>query len=95
MHVYVYTLCKLLNEGAISLCCSNIVDVSSYEELKEAIAEGKWARGPWSARYELLQGLFYMRTSLQIGIALQFAYIFVSATVQVISSLIFDARAIR
>jgi prolyl-tRNA synthetase len=30
--------------------CSNIVDVSSYGELKEAIAEGKWARGPWSAR---------------------------------------------
>jgi hypothetical protein len=59
MHVYVYTLCKLLNEGAISLCCSNIVDVSSYEELKEAIAEGKWARGPWSARYELLQGLLH------------------------------------
>jgi prolyl-tRNA synthetase len=28
---------------------SNIVDVSSYGELKEAIAEGKWARGPWSA----------------------------------------------
>ncbi|KAI0501290.1 hypothetical protein KFK09_016234 [Dendrobium nobile] len=27
----------------------NIVDVSSYEELKEAISEGKWARGPWSA----------------------------------------------
>ncbi|CAA6658474.1 unnamed protein product [Spirodela intermedia] len=29
---------------------SNIVDVTSYEELKAAIAEGKWARGPWSAR---------------------------------------------
>ncbi|XP_074578195.1 proline--tRNA ligase, chloroplastic/mitochondrial-like [Curcuma longa] len=28
---------------------SNIVDVNSYEELKEAIAQGKWARGPWSA----------------------------------------------
>ncbi|KAL0548944.1 hypothetical protein IC582_013421 [Cucumis melo] len=28
---------------------SNIVDVSSYNELKEAISEGKWARGPWSA----------------------------------------------
>ncbi|PKU69654.1 prolyl-tRNA synthetase [Dendrobium catenatum] len=27
----------------------NIVDVSSYEELKEAISQGKWARGPWSA----------------------------------------------
>lgn len=30
--------------------CSNIVDVNSYGELKEVIAEGKWARGPWSAR---------------------------------------------
>ncbi|KAK8957311.1 hypothetical protein KSP39_PZI000483 [Platanthera zijinensis] len=28
---------------------SHIVDVSSYEELKEAISQGKWARGPWSA----------------------------------------------
>ncbi|MCD9645291.1 hypothetical protein HAX54_034122 [Datura stramonium] len=28
---------------------SNIVDVYSYNELKEAIAQGKWARGPWSA----------------------------------------------
>ncbi|CAA7394740.1 unnamed protein product [Spirodela intermedia] len=31
---------------------SNIVDVTSYEELKAAIAEGKWARGPWSASDE-------------------------------------------
>lgn len=31
--------------------CSNIVDVSSYDELKVAISQGKWARGPWSARY--------------------------------------------
>ncbi|KAL6181994.1 hypothetical protein ACLB2K_043417 [Fragaria x ananassa] len=28
---------------------SNIVDVSSYDELKVAISQGKWARGPWSA----------------------------------------------
>ncbi|XP_030532903.1 proline--tRNA ligase, chloroplastic/mitochondrial [Rhodamnia argentea] len=27
----------------------NIVDVSSYDELKQAISQGKWARGPWSA----------------------------------------------
>jgi len=26
----------------------NIVDVSNYDELKEAIAAGKWARGPWA-----------------------------------------------
>ncbi|KAG0475461.1 hypothetical protein HPP92_015147 [Vanilla planifolia] len=28
---------------------SNIVDVSSYEELKEVVSQGKWARGPWAA----------------------------------------------
>ncbi|XP_047341406.1 proline--tRNA ligase, chloroplastic/mitochondrial [Impatiens glandulifera] len=28
---------------------SNIVDVGSYEELKDAINQGKWARGSWSA----------------------------------------------
>jgi prolyl-tRNA synthetase len=27
---------------------ANIVDVASYDELKAAVAEGKWARGPWS-----------------------------------------------
>ncbi|KAG6500789.1 hypothetical protein ZIOFF_040644 [Zingiber officinale] len=34
---------------AISFRDSNIVDVNSYEELKAVIAQGKWARGPWSA----------------------------------------------
>ncbi|KAJ4834222.1 Proline--tRNA ligase, chloroplastic/mitochondrial [Turnera subulata] len=38
-----------LLEKAISFRDSNIVDVSSYEELKSAISQGKWARGPWSA----------------------------------------------
>ncbi|KAG6422565.1 hypothetical protein SASPL_119142 [Salvia splendens] len=38
-----------LLESAKSFRDSNIVDVSSYSELKEAIAQGKWARGPWSA----------------------------------------------
>ncbi|KAI8008421.1 hypothetical protein LOK49_LG07G00357 [Camellia lanceoleosa] len=28
---------------------NNIVDVNSYNELKDAISQGKWARGPWSA----------------------------------------------
>lgn len=28
---------------------SNIVNVESYEELKAAISDGKWARGPWAA----------------------------------------------
>lgn len=27
---------------------ANIVDVSSCEELKAAVAERKWARGPWA-----------------------------------------------
>ncbi|XP_044506142.1 proline--tRNA ligase, chloroplastic/mitochondrial-like [Mangifera indica] len=34
---------------AISFRDSNIVDVSSYNELKEAINNCMWARGPWSA----------------------------------------------
>lgn len=38
-----------LLQKAITFRDSNIVDVSSYGELKEAISEGKWARGPWSA----------------------------------------------
>ncbi|GAB4818966.1 hypothetical protein N2152v2_006012 [Parachlorella kessleri] len=31
---------------------ANIVDVASYDELKEAVAEGKWARGPWAGSDE-------------------------------------------
>jgi prolyl-tRNA synthetase len=27
---------------------ANIVDVATYDELKAAIADGKWARGPWA-----------------------------------------------
>ncbi|KAL1820095.1 hypothetical protein ACET3Z_014964 [Daucus carota] len=38
--------------AATSFRDSNIVDVSSYDELKEAISQGKWARGPWSASDE-------------------------------------------
>ncbi|CAL5384672.1 unnamed protein product [Camellia sinensis] len=37
---------------AISFRDSNIVDVNSYNQLKDAISQGKWARGPWSARWE-------------------------------------------
>lgn len=33
------------------------MDVSSYDELKEAISQGKWARGPWSARYFMINYL--------------------------------------
>ncbi|KAM3378419.1 proline-tRNA ligase, chloroplastic/mitochondrial isoform X1 [Capsicum galapagoense] len=38
-----------LLERATTFRDSNIVDVYSYNELKEAIAQGRWARGPWSA----------------------------------------------
>ncbi|PSS33044.1 Proline--tRNA ligase [Actinidia chinensis var. chinensis] len=38
-----------LLDRATSFRDSNIVDVNSYDELKAAISEGKWARGPWSA----------------------------------------------
>ncbi|XP_015061616.1 proline--tRNA ligase, chloroplastic/mitochondrial [Solanum pennellii] len=38
-----------LLERATNFRDSNIMDVSSYDELKDAIAQGKWARGPWSA----------------------------------------------
>ncbi|XP_009617001.1 proline--tRNA ligase, chloroplastic/mitochondrial [Nicotiana tabacum] len=41
-----------LLERATTFRDSNIVDVYSYNELKEAIAQGKWARGPWSASDE-------------------------------------------
>ncbi|KAJ7969897.1 Proline-tRNA ligase-like protein [Quillaja saponaria] len=37
---------------ATSFRDSHIVDVSSYDELKSAISQGKWARGPWSASDE-------------------------------------------
>ncbi|MCI04756.1 proline-tRNA ligase-like, partial [Trifolium medium] len=38
-----------LLERAIAFRDSNIVDVSTYDDLKAAISQGKWARGPWSA----------------------------------------------
>ena len=38
----------------IEFFCSNIVDVTSYDELKEAISQGKWARGPWVGRYVVM-----------------------------------------
>lgn len=31
----------------------NIVDVSSLDELKAAVAAGKWARGPWAGASHL------------------------------------------
>ena len=29
---------------------ANIVDVSTYDELKGAVGDGKWARGPWAGQ---------------------------------------------
>ena len=37
---------ELLSQ-ATSFRDANIVDVASYDELKAAVAEGKWARGGW------------------------------------------------
>ncbi|KAK7380359.1 hypothetical protein VNO78_32867 [Psophocarpus tetragonolobus] len=37
---------------AIAFRDSNIIDVSTYDDLKAAISQGKWARGPWSASDE-------------------------------------------
>ncbi|KAG4991490.1 hypothetical protein AAZX31_09G121600 [Glycine max] len=41
-----------LLERAIAFRDSNIVDVNTYDDLKAAISQGKWARGPWSASDE-------------------------------------------
>ncbi|MBA0701663.1 hypothetical protein Goari_020377, partial [Gossypium aridum] len=49
IHMLLCTLDFFALSNASWTLCSNIVDVSSYEELKEAISLGKWARGPWSA----------------------------------------------
>ncbi|CAM8909017.1 unnamed protein product [Rhodiola kirilowii] len=38
-----------LLQRAILFRDRNIVDVGSYDELREAISQGKWARCPWSA----------------------------------------------
>lgn len=40
---------KGLLQQATAFRDSNIVDVASYEELKAAVAAGKWARGGWAA----------------------------------------------
>ncbi len=37
-------------EAAVAFREANIVDVESFEQLKAAIEEGKWARGPWSGK---------------------------------------------
>lgn len=37
-----------LFESARAFRDANIVDVTSFDELKDAISAGKWARGPWA-----------------------------------------------
>ena len=48
-------LLSLVQEGLLAEATAfrdaNIVDVTSYEELKQAIEEGQWARGPWAGQY--------------------------------------------
>jgi len=43
---------RMMQEGLLAEATAfrdaNIVDVTSYEELKQAIEEGKWARGAWA-----------------------------------------------
>lgn len=39
-----------IRDSDMKLFGSNIVDVASYDELKAAVSDGKWARGPWSGR---------------------------------------------
>ena len=39
---------QALLDDATAFRDANIEDVSSYEELKAAVADGKWARGPWA-----------------------------------------------
>lgn len=41
-----------LLEDATQFRDANIVDVASYEELQEAVLEGKWARGGWAGSDE-------------------------------------------
>jgi Prolyl-tRNA synthetase, C-terminal len=41
-----------LLEDATRFRDENIVDVASYEDLKAAIADGKWARGGWAGSDE-------------------------------------------
>ena len=39
---------EVLLQQATAFRDANIVDVTSYEELKEVVASGKWARGAWA-----------------------------------------------
>ncbi|GJR43103.1 proline--tRNA ligase, chloroplastic/mitochondrial [Tanacetum coccineum] len=56
---------SLLNK-AIAFRDSNIVDVTSYDELKEAISQGKWARGPWLGSFDLPLLLYSDKDELKI-----------------------------
>ncbi len=49
---------SLVQEGLLAEATAfrdaNIVDVTSYDELKQAIEEGQWARGPWAGQHSRL-----------------------------------------
>jgi hypothetical protein len=53
----------LVQEGLLAEATAfrdaNIVDVTSYDELKQAIEEGKWAKGPWAGAWILCLLLFF------------------------------------
>ena len=52
VQVKVLSLADVPQEGLLAEATAfrdaNIVDVASYDELRSAIEEGKWARGPWA-----------------------------------------------
>ena len=39
-----------LHNQAAEFLKANIKDVESYEDLKTAVSEGFWARGPWAGK---------------------------------------------
>jgi hypothetical protein len=47
-----------VQEGLLSHATSfrdeNIVDVTTYEDLKQAVKAGKWARGRWAGEWQIL-----------------------------------------
>ncbi|KAK9801960.1 hypothetical protein WJX73_001837 [Symbiochloris irregularis] len=48
IHELLASIQESLLQEAIAFRDANIVDVSSFDDLKQAVAEGRWARGPWA-----------------------------------------------
>lgn len=43
---------------------ANIKDVATYDELKQAVAEGYWARGPWAGKPFVTAKILVLRKAL-------------------------------